>query len=342
MKKILMISMDNIFATPYIEKYLNNIDKETIEVVFWNRKEIEEEIEGISKIYEFKNSSKGTIKNYIKFYLFLKKILKNNKYGKIILLHSPLNILLTKELLKFNKSYIIDIRDFTMEDNRIYSLIQSFNIKRSFATVISSEGYLEFLPNNNYVICHNSFNGNIQALNKPNLNTIIITQVGVIRFLEKSKELINSLANNEKFLLKFIGSGANKIEIKDKIKNVYVEDYFDSSETIKKYSDATLINNCYGSVDKNVKYALSNKLYIACTLKRPILVSNSTYLSQLVEENGLGLSIETRDNRNAEKIENYICNLDWEKFYRNCDIFMQKVKRDDEKFFNMLKRFEEL
>lgn len=341
-KKTLIISMDNIFATPYIGKYLNNMNTDLIDIIFWNRKNVNEEKLSVNKVYEYKNSSNNKIINYLGFYNFIKNIISSNKYKKLILLHSPLNILLTKELFKFKNRYIIDIRDFTFEKYKLYYLIQKFNIKRSFNTVISSPGYKNFLPKYEYSISHNTYNGNINEDFKFSRRPIIITQVGIIRFIEECNKLIHLLEDEKDFRLKFIGSGANNLKNCTKTNNVYLEDYFESSKTLHKYKDATIINNCYGNNNTNVKYALSNKLYISCMIKRPILVSSSTYLADVVEKYGLGISVDLNKDEVSKKIKSYVDNLDLEVFNKNCDKFLEQINKDETNFLKMLKGFESI
>ena len=51
----------------------------------------------------------------------------------------------------------------------------------------------------------------------------------------------------------------------------------------------------YDSTDLNVRLALPNKLYESMYFKKPILVSSNTYLSQVVDQYGIGFKWDQND-----------------------------------------------
>ena len=56
---------------------------------------------------------------------------------------------------KYKGKYIVDIRDFTLENIPFYRKAEQTVVKNSYSTVISSRGYKEFLPDYDYKVVHN-------------------------------------------------------------------------------------------------------------------------------------------------------------------------------------------
>lgn len=342
MNKILIISMDNLFATPYIKNYLENLEDKIVDVISWNRRNIDEQSLNFNEHFIFDDNGKKNIVSYIKFRYFIINKLKKNSYNKIIILHSPVGILIADTLKKFKNNFILDIRDFTFEKYNLYNIIQNKNIRLSYATIISSEGFKTFLPKNNYIICHNNsvlLNEKKEDYEKKEFKKkeIIISQVGNIRFYDETKKFIENSRNFNELKLKYIGSGASNLS--NITKDIIIEDYFDQNETLLKYSDADFINNLYGNGNENVRYALSNKLYIACFLEIPILVSPNTYMSEIANKYNLGLEVDFNDEKSVGRIIDFYKDIDLKVFKKGCEEFLNRVNKENEDFNQLVRKF---
>ncbi len=177
-------------------------------------------------------------------------------------------------------------------------------------------------------------------LKKIDTKKIIITQVGSIRFIDQNIKVINYFKGNEKFHLKYIGKGSEQLQ-NCISQNVELEGYFDPEETLKKYSDADFINNLYGNETMSVKYALSNKLYIAALLEKPILVSPKTYMEEIVNKYDLGLALDLNNTADLYKVEKYLQSLDREEFKKNCKKFLADVQLENQQFYKKLVEFKD-
>lgn len=345
MNKIAIISLDNIYATPYIHGYLKNLKKCIVDVIYWNKNNVSEEPLDVNHMIEFKSKNKNKIFNYVKYTIFLNELLKRKKYDKLILLHGPLNVMINRRLKDYKDRYIIDIRDYTYEKYFLYNYIQNKNIKNSCETVISSRGYESFLPKKNYVLMHNIFydykNGNqfefIESNNK-NKDKFIITQVGTIRFYEEIHKLLEFFKEDDRFWFQYIGKGAEKIN-KNHNQNISTEGFFKPEETLNKYSEADAINNIYGNKTLSVKYALSNKLYIAALLKIPIIVSSETYMEEIIRKYNLGFVLDIEKKESKDALNMYLDNYDKNEMKNSCDEFLKDVNKDIDKFNQILLKF---
>ena len=72
------------------------------------------------------------------------------------------------------------------------------------------------------------------------------------------------------------------------------------------YSQIDLVLSTYDIENVNVRYAEPNKIYEAIYFKTPIIVSSDTYLSEKVNELGIGYSI---DPMNDEEVINFVDQL---------------------------------
>ena len=88
--------------------------------------------------------------------------------------------------------------------------------------------------------------------------------------------------------------------------------------------------NIYGNKDPYLDYALSNKLYSAALMGMPILVSQDTYMAEVVNEYKIGFIVDLEDENFADDLFEFYKNIKREELFNNCDKFMKRVL-DDEK-----------
>lgn len=361
MKKICLISMGNLYLVPYIKNYVDNFPLDyNYDIIYWDREDIKENINA-NEVFRFNFSStinrdskiglKGhykKIRGYFKYKKFASSILSENKYDYVVLLQTSGAIILTEILLrKYSKKYIVDIRDYTMENNRLVYYLEKKLLKNSFANVISSAGFKNFLPKNDYYLLHNNHHFHDVKLqyaiknrekNKKRLN---IAFIGFVGYQDIQKKLILNLGNNPSFELSFIGKDANKLRMfckENNINNVTIIDKFNPNDTLKFYESVDFINNLYGNNTPVLDYALSNKLYYAAELYIPILVCPDTFMSKISSENYLGYTVKDLENKNlGNDLLEYYENIDWELFEKKSDSFMKKVETENNRFMNLIR-----
>lgn len=121
--------------------------------------------------------------------------------------------------------------------------------------------------------------------------------IGAIRYKEQMKMLINA-AKKANIRVLFAGSG-----IDNEIENMCCG--YDHVSFYGEYDYKTEISKLYGMVDciysvydadmTNVKIAIPNKLYEAIFCELPIIVAKGTYLAELVEKMGVGISVSHKN-----------------------------------------------
>lgn len=355
-KKICFISLDNIFLVPYFNNYEKILKNNEYDLIFWNKntdgKKDNFNLKQKGKIYSFNYRVLGNenklykLLGYIKFKNFVQKILKRKNYDKVILLQGQLTVLLASTLLKYypNK-YIVEIRDYFMENNKLYYYLEKKVLKKSGLCIISSEKYKKFLPKLNYLIMHNFTNfENIKIDYKKN-SKIVISNIGLIRFNEQNLKFINLFQGDSRFKIRFIGKGANYLKSLAQNKNYNLEniefiDSFFPEETPKYIEETDLIFNLYGSNTPLLDYALSNKLYYSAQFVKPILVCEGTAMADIsVKKYNFGFIFDMRKIEEKERLYNYYINLNLKILKENCDRFLKEVEEKNGECKEKIKRF---
>ncbi len=356
MKKICFISLDNIFLVPYFNNYKEILKNHRYDLIFWN-KNIESDTDNLAQnnendIFIFNYKINGNenkfykLIGYIKFRNFIYRKLKKNNYDKIVLLQGQLTVLLASILLKKYKSkYIVEIRDYFMESNKIYYFIEKKVLEKSGLCIISSEKFKEFLPKLNYFIIHNFSKFNNIKINYDGNSSIVISNIGLIRFNEQNLKFINLFQGDSRFRIRFIGKGANNLKILAEkrnynLKNIEFIDKFSPKETQKYIEETDIIFNLYGNNTPLLDYALSNKLYYSAQFLKPVLVCKGTAMEDIaVKKYNFGFTFDMEKKEEKERLYYYYKNIKLKTLKQNCDLFLKKVEEENSKTILEMENF---
>lgn len=342
--KVLLVSADNIYLTPYIKIYLKICRQKKIEyeVIYWDKNVNEQYDDDLFHRFVVKNSSPFyKIIGYINFVRRVRKIIKSKQISFIIGLHPICNILLFPLLItKFRQKFIFDVRDYSYEKFFLVRKIEEKLVKYSSLNIISSEGYKAFLPNGKYLIAHNipsiePENSDNKKLHKP----IRLSYIGLIRFMDQNKKIIDFFRNDSRFQIQFIGTNANQLRdyCKEKeVDNVVLIDTFPDSKSKDYFSQSDIILNLYGNNTPLLDYALSNKLYYAALLRKPILVCENTYMEKVSHKFGFGFTIRMKDSSELDDLYNYYNSLDRKRLRHDCDIFLAQIFRQQQQYLSQV------
>ncbi len=325
---------------PHLKIYTNILDEKNIsyDVISWDRS-------GRFGKSEFTYNAKSDLKqnslmklmSYVKFASFIKKLIKKFRYDKLIII-SPQVALFMPFFLRSNyrKNYIFDYRDLSIEQMPIFKPFMKMVLKNSYANIISSPGFKQYLPQGfDYILSHN-FNIDLvkQALaGEPSYfdaSPIKILTIGGIR-IDANYEVIDSLANKDYIELSFIGKGdaapifEEYCKQKD-IKNVTFKGFYTKDEEgdiIKKH---TMINIFYPKIPSHIT-ALSNRFYNSLIFKRPMIVTKGGIQGMYAEKYGVGLAVENCDHL-SENLNDYLCHLDFNDYVQNCNKLLSQFVDD--------------
>lgn len=278
----------------------------------------------------------------------LLKVLKHGNYTHLVLINSLASFMIYNYVLEnYKEHYIMDIRDYTYEKYSIYGRRINRLVSNSAFTTISSKGFLRFLDDNAKIVLNHNISNLANKIDEPTLlkrNPVSIGFVGSVRYQHENMQLIDSLKDNKKYELLFIGSIVNGCNLKSicedkKIRNVFFDGKFNNIDKPKIYKNIDMINSIYGNFSMEVTTAVPNRYYDALLFKKPIITSKGTYLSELVENRGLGISIDVENDDIEEKISHYILHFDANKFVEACNTELNRVDFEQKEFIGKLEIF---
>jgi len=312
--KLCIIAYSPQSMAPYLTKYMELLDKWDIAYDFITREQSDRIIDKQNKenniviYYDSKKSIVGKIKRVLKWRREILTILKNAEYDKLIVLTGYPAIILSGFLRKrYNNQYIFDIRDYIpIFSNFLFMRLLKSIVLHSSLTVISSKGFLKWLPTMQKIVpMHNLPNNPMEYCPKTSLVTkskVKIGYLGVVSYYQQNVYLIEELKNESKYSLLYAGIYPEDNNVKlycenNGIVSVQFKGRFSDEEKRMLYEDVDIINAVYGNDNLVVTTALPNKLYDAILYKKPIMVNKATYLAEVVEEYNLGFAINPdKDN----------------------------------------------
>jgi hypothetical protein len=345
--KVGIIGFANLRYMPYIKYYTAIFDKYEVEyeIIYWNRRGLDEEWH--AKTFAFTEKMEDSIPKInkiiamLRFSKFVKSKIMERKYDFLVLLTTIPAILLGYYIKKaYSGKYLVDVRDYTYEGFYIYRHILKGIFNKADMRVISSPAFKNFLPLEEYIICHNlsmpkDSDRNIRAKKPRNKSVLNISYIGAIAYFIEATKLLDAIANDSRFIFSFYGSGVDDQALKNYclangINNVYFHGLYQPSEKEAFYAETDLVYNAYGNDALLLRYSLSNKLYDAAWYRIPILVSPGTAMSETAGY--MGFELDYRKAKIAVDLYDWYNELDWERFNITADTLIAKAFDDNKKF----------
>jgi len=344
--KILIVGFTKIKYMPYANFYLEEVcnDKNEVHLITWNRDCAEDiKLNYNVKIHQFNRFQQDEVKkikkigNFIRFRNYAKRIIKNEKFDLLIILHTIPGILIYDILKKkYKNQYILDYRDVTFEKLFLYKKIIDKMVINSSATFISSDAFRKILPECEKIYTtHNILIESLQyrniRLNLPRGNLPIrIGFWGFIRHYNINLEIIKKLANDKRFELHYYGreqETAYKLKqycLDNNIKNVIFHGEYNPNDRYNFIKNIDIIHNIYEN-DGNTDYALGNKFYDGIIFYLPQLCNKGSFMGEIVEKYNVGCTCDPNKQSFVSEIYNYFQNINNEKFRANCDIALRNI-----------------
>jgi len=344
--KFLLIGGSNISLMPYVQNYLTILKENgcAVDVIEWDRLG-----EGKAAKFSYKDQKAGFQRNifdYFKFAKYVIKILEKKEHDRIILFGIQLSYFLKNELIRnFRNKYIFDIRDYNKIIN-LFSLKPVVN--NSFNTVISSPGFLKFLPRSDKYLTGHNVNSEKLLSEKPSellkhfKHPLKICSIGAFRSLTENKLLLKYIGNNSDYLIKYHGLGPKsaalmKHVVKYNYSNVVISLKYEKTEEKLFYQDCDMIN-LLEYPDKYAKYALPNRLYNAAIFGRPVIVFDGSFLAETVSIYGIGYVLNPRQSLSTQ-IKAFVNSYDYSTYNIGRTRFLDQVLKDNLMFVDALDSF---
>lgn len=317
MKKIVIVIANNIERCPYILPYIQLFQENSIDfdVIYMDRDK-KKNNNGFSS-YPIKWLGLNKFINYSYYSFKVQRILKQQKYNMIFSFTTVSSVFLSYSLLgEYKKKYVLDIRDYTNEKNRVFYAIEKKLIKSSKLTVISSPEFKSFLPKSEYLLCHN-LNEKIlkegMTCNYSKKKQITVGYIGTIAYKEQCKKFIDLVAADRRFNFFLYGNEQGEKTVEEYVRKTkceriryfgpYLPDY--KLEIIKKID---ILFNAYGNGNPMLNTALSNKLYDSIFTMTPLLTSPGTAMEK--EAGPLAYSIDFNMINGLDGLYEWYQNID--------------------------------
>lgn len=343
--KVGIILFSNMRYSPYLNSYtklLNSIPGISYEVIYFNRyKELGEgnndNTIGISWFGKNANASNKVVKafNFFRFKYKVQHILDKGRYDYIICLTTVPAVLISKYLVcKYAGRYIVDIRDYTYEQKSGYYTREEKVLNSSALNIISSPGFVNFLPKAEYTLLHN-FNGidcSDHKFIKNDNYPIKIAYIGSISYASQCKKMIDMVAKDNRFEFDFYGNESSEMSVSEYVKQVNnprirFNGKFLPTEKEEIYLKSDLVFNCYGNDRLLVKYAISNKYYDGAVYRKPLLVSPKTAMEELSE--GYAYPLDLDAEQSLDKLVLWYRGIDCNQFEKYCQRVLDNAVSDN-------------
>lgn len=352
--KILILGFAKIKFMPYMNFYLENINckENDVHLLYWNRDLQGEDTEKYSDItlHEFRFYQEDDvpklfkIKSFLSYRKYAKRLIKENKFDSVFVLHSLPGVLLADILKKeYNNKLIFDYRDVTYEGFPPYKKIVGDLVRSSKATFVSSDAYRSFLPEEEKEKIFTSHNILTDSLNhrddKEKFGTesekIRISFWGFIRHEDVNLELIKKIGADNRFELHYYGREQQIAEnlkafVKENnIENVYFHGEYKPQDRYEFVKVTDIIHNMYD--DNNMHLAMSNKYYDGAIFRIPQICTKGSFMGQMAEKHGIGKTFDYKSGSLCQDIYEYYSAIDRREFIENCN---RETDRVSEEYIN--------
>lgn len=347
--KILIMGFGKIKFMPYLNFYLENIDKEKHEVhlLYWNRDLKHEDtshLDGIT-LHEFrclqeddvpKGEKLGSFAEYRRFAL---GVLKDEGFDFVIIMHSLTGIVVEDYIVRhFRDRFVFDFRDVTFENILPFKVAVGSLVRNSALTFVSSDIFRIYLPQekNKILTIHNTsvreadFTGSQKQKGK-----IRIGFWGFIRDKKLNERVISCLGDDSRFELHFYGReqdvalGLKAFVQESGFQNIFFHGEYAPEEKKSIIENTDLIHNIYD--DKGAMLAVGNKYYDGVYYGKPQLCMEGSFMSVLCMGRGTGFSCNPYKEGFADKIYELYNQLDYEQLKRNCAGVAAEVSAQQER-----------
>ncbi len=354
MKDCIIVCMFSKEETSYANYYMDALKKQkkTFDVLYFDRYENQKKEKDNEIIFSRYCPTGGSklkkIKTMWDYSAFIKKIADRRKYKSVIVLTTVPAVMLHRKLLKeFDKRYLLDIRDYTYENRSSYAKIEKELIRHSYSTVISSKGFLRFLPENEeYVISHNisADYKEMQEIFIGQVKKIHIGFVGSVRYYEENARLIDQFSNEERYILDYYGTTTADCNLQQYCKDSHIDNVqfhgaFKNNDKPDIYKNIDIINSIYGMKGLETTTAVPNRFYDAAIYKKPIIVSKGTYLSDLVSRFHLGFAVDVHSEHVKKELETYLREFNEVEFLEGCHALLKEVDKEMRQYSLTISKF---
>ncbi len=349
--KILIMGFTKIKYMPYMDFYLNDINRteHEVHILYWNRDLHSEDLTKYQgcifhefKYYQEDDVSKvSKINSFVKYRRFAKHLLRSENYDFIFVLHSLTGVLVADVLKrKYHNRYIFDYRDSTYEGFAPFKKVVASITRNAYATFVSSDAFRCFLPEDckdKIYTSHNLLLDSLEHRDEKRLHGIPSDKIriafwGFIRHEQINRMIIKRLSCDERFELHYYGreqqTATNLKTYAHEISanNVFFHGEYNPEDRYEFIKHTDIIHNIY--CDNNMMLAMGNKYYDGIIFRIPQICMLGSFMGKCASAGKIGIECNPKDDDFCDKIYSFYQKLNWKAFYENCDKELQKIYRE--------------
>lgn len=346
-----IIFCNTLDMCPYADKYIDACKKMNIayDVILWDRSGKFIDFPQNYKVFREKSdvytSKLNKIGAFWRFYLFLKKTLRENNYEKLIMLTTLPAVLCFHELKsRFKGKFIFDFRDMSFEQYGLYNKLVGVICDNAAFTCISSPGFAEVLGQRNYIIANNFRYADLQHAEdrmKQASTPIKLLNIGVSRGEQFNRELADAFGNDPRFYVDIVGMGNDTPSFMEYVKrfsNIHVVGTYNNQEKQRYIREADMLLYYY-PCSFNCNVALANKYYDGLIFKKPLIGNINTYSGKRVEKKQIGISLDLGDSSFPDQVYAYMQAMDPDKFVQAAQHELEQVLAEDRIYLEHIDSF---
>ena len=266
----------------------------------------------------FTPSGSGYLKKIVRYVPILRRIFGKYTREDVIYFVCAFDLALICRLCA-GKPYFYHISDlvygyFDKRIQWIFRIIDRFIIRSSVKTVVTSNGFREYLStsaiNSKFIYQPNNLSSYFKYQSmigekKDDITSLKFAFIGFVRFeaIYHFARVIGGYFPQHSF--HFYGKALSMSCINSLVErygNIKYHGAFRSPDDLNEiYGQIDVVVSCYDVCSLNVRLAEPNKLFEAAFFKKPIIVSDETFLQKRVMELGSGYSVDSRSEIDIKK-----------------------------------------
>ncbi len=354
MKKIAILSVADLRHMTCVSSYCEFFCNHDIEfdIICTNRYNESAEYVYQCGIYAYKWNTRiqasklQKVRDFVRFRRYAKNLLRNNYYDFVVVWGENATLLFSAFLKRnFPGRYGINIRDVLSDLGILRHIVEGCMKKAVFVTTPTPVPMFK-QTEKVYVL----YNNDLQILKKCQPKKrfksidekIVITYMGLIYpYIDIFKQFIDVFGNDERFILRFFGKGA-EVDLKQYAQskgyhNIVLGGAFQPIETAKFLDETDILDSYYGEQNASLKCAVGVKESYGPRLRIPTIANAETYWAELSEKYGFGFSASEIDGL-PDKLFDWYHTTRFEDFEQGCINYCNDVDAENQKIVDVWKR----
>jgi len=288
-------------------KILNSLAKHygrdvTLSVITWDRSDdYKEELNGYH-VYKLKSEYGNKTRKLLNLWgyrQFCHKTIKSLHPDVVIASHWN-NLIMVPRLDRCAQMLIYENLDVPTEAyilREITTALEHWHMRRVDLTIHASRFFTRlYSPKNRQLILENkpTFQAPPPREYTPS-HPLRIAFIGLLRYRDISKVLIDAVRDDSRFVLYFHGDGhASQYlqECAQGASNVFFTGRYAYEDVVRLYQQTDIVWAAYPNKDFNVKYAISNKFHESLSFGIPTVYADKTCLGDFVTEKHIGMAVD--------------------------------------------------